>query len=397
MSKALTVRAIEAFKGAGKRREIPDAALTGLFLVVQPSGAKSWAVRYRTAGRTRKLTLGRYPALGLADARSRGRDALSAAAMGTDPATEKQDRRAARDTVATLADEFLKRHAAKNRTAAETARIFTRDILPAWAARQVTDIARRDVIELLDSVTDRGSPVMANRVLAAVRKFFNWCVERDIIDRSPAAGVKPPAKEKARDRVLSDEELRLFWTATEKLGWPFGPLFRLLLLTGARRMEVAGMRWAEIDGDRWTIPAGRAKNGNPLTLKLTGPALAILNSLPRLASSDLIFTTTGIRPVSGFSKVHQRLCQLMQAETQTDIPRWTLHDLRRTAASGMARLGVQLPVIERVLNHVSGSFGGIVGVYQRHSYADEMADALERWAAFIVRLTTGGDVVPLRA
>lgn len=397
MGKALTTRAIEAFKGSDRRREIPDGALPGLFLVVQPSGAKSWAVRYRVGTRTRKLTLGRYPALSLADARTRGRDALRAVADGVDPAIDKRDRRAAVDTVAALAEEFLRRHVAKNRTAAETTRMFQKDILPAWGPRLVASISRRDVAELLDGVTDRGSPVMANRVLAAVRKFFNWCTERDVIDHSPAAGLKPPAKEMARDRILNDEEVRLFWTATGRLGWPFGPLFRLLLLTSARRDEVAGMRWSEIEGDRWTIPAVRAKNGKPLTLKLTTPALTLLDNLPRLDSTDLVFTTNGVRPVSGFSRAHQRLCECMQADAQTDIPRWTLHDLRRTAASGMARLGVPLPVIERVLNHVSGSFGGIVGVYQRHTYEDEMADALERWSGFLVRLSEGGDVVPLRA
>ena len=402
MAKALTARTVSALKGDDKRREIPDGGLSGLFLVIQPSGSKSWAVRYRAGPRTRKLTLGSYPTIMLADARRLAREALMAVTEGRDPASEKGSRREhhERNTVQTLVEEFLRRHASKNRTAAEVERIFKRDVLPFWGKLQVDDITRRDVIELVEGIVDRGAPIQANRVLANVRKFFNWCVERDIIDVAPTLGVRPPGKVVRRDRVLSSDELRWFWAATEELGWAFGPIYRLLLLTATRRTEVAAMTWDEISGDKWTIPAHRAKNGRSLTLKLAHPALAILEDLPRMGA--YVFTTTGNTHVSGYSKTHQRLCTLMlQAARRDDpdaeIPNWTLHDLRRTAATGMARLGVPLPVVERVLNHVSGSFGGIVGVYQHHAYEAEMADALERWAASISRLVSGGNVIPLSA
>jgi integrase len=256
------------------------------------------------------------------------------------------------------------------------------------------------VIDLLDKIADRGSPIMANRILATVRKFGNWAVSRDIITASFAAGVKPVGAERSRERILTDDELRWFWQGTEKLGQPFGPLFRLLLLTAQRREEVSGMSSREIDGDKWVIPAARAKNGRAHSVHLSQAALGTLAGVKRMASKPgYIFTTTGDRPASGYSKAKERLDGFMldiaRAEIAADggeperleIPHWTLHDLRRTAASGMARIGINLPVIEKVLNHVSGSFGGVAGVYNRHSFSEEMERALDAWARFVLDLT----------
>lgn len=413
MAKALTDRAVEAAKpDPARRREMPDAALPGFYLVIQPSGAKSWALRYRAAGKPRKLTLGAWPGLGLAEARKAARAALAKATEGADPAAEKVAAKAkektkaateaaeARDKVENVVADFLRRHASKNRTAAETARIFNREVLPKWKDKKIQDVTRRDVIDLIDGIADRGAPVMANRVLANVRKFGNWCVSRDVLAVSPAAGVKGPAPEAARDRVLTDDELRAFWTATGKMGAPFGPMFRVLLLTAARREEVAGATEAEIDGDVWTLPASRAKNGRAHVIPLSPQALAAMAAQPRIASAEgWIFTTNGRTPPSGFARAKARLDVLMrEALGETDLPAWRLHDLRRTAASGMARLGVNLPVVEKLLNHVSGSFGGVAGVYQRHEFADEKRAAVNLWGAFVQDLCEGrpGNVVPLR-
>jgi integrase len=196
--------------------------------------------------------------------------------------------------------------------------------------------------------------------------------------------------------------LRLLWKACEKVGWPFGDLTRMLILTGQRRGEVAGMTWDEIDltARIWTIPAARAKNGREHKVPLSSEAVAILETLPRIGGAR-VFTTTGDTSVSGFSRGKTRLDAAIKAlNGGAALDAWALHDVRRSVASGLARIGVNLPVIERCLNHVSGSFGGIVGVYQRHDFADAMRDALESWGRHIERLATGeagSNVVPLRS
>jgi integrase len=435
LTKALTAKRIENAEPSSARQEIPDGLLVGLYLVVQPSGAKSFAVRYRWAGKPRKLTLGAFPAINLESARDLGGKALRAAAEGRDPAAEKQAAktdavkaetesvRRRRDLFENVAREFVERHAMKSNrpsTWRETARILGLrpspddpavlvdiggDVMPAWKGRRIQDISKRDVIGLLDAVNDRGSPIMANRVLSAVRKLFNWCVARDVIQVSPCTLVTPPAPERSRDRILSDDELRFVWNAADGDGLPFGPLVKLLVLTGQRLAEVGGMRWDELDleGRLWTLPAERVKNGERHEVPLSEPVVAILTALPRIKTTKgFVFTTRRDAAVSGFSRAKDRLDAAIAAALPADcapIDHWTFHDLRRTMASGMARLGIQLPVIEKVLNHTSGTFRGVVGVYQRHSFADEKRKALDAWASFVTGLiseTPRTNVVSLR-
>jgi integrase len=441
MTKALTAKRIEKAEPTLARQEIPDGLLVGLYLVVQPkpSGAKSFAVRYRYAGRPRKLTLGAFPAITLEAARDIGGKALRAAAEGRDPATEKQaakvearnaaaeEIRSKRDLFENVSREFVERHAMKNTRESswrETARILglkpdpenpgklltierqngkPPTVINVWGGRKVQDITKRDVIALLDTVRDR-APVMANRNLAAVRKLFNWCLARDVIQLSPCSLIEPPAPERSRDRILSDDELRLVWNAAGADASPFGPLVKLLILTGQRLAEVGGMRWDEVDlaNKLWTLPPERVKNGERHEVPLSDAAAKILNALPRVKTTKgFVFTTTRDAAVSGFSRAKDRLDAAVEASLTdgTKPPdHWTFHDLRRTMASGMARLGIQLPVIEKVLNHSSGSFRGIVGVYQRHSYSAEKRKALETWASFVRSAVSGksANVVPLR-
>jgi len=397
MPKALTAKSIDGFKpNPLKRTEIPDGLLTGLYLVIQPSGSRSWAVRYRHNGAPRKLTLGAYPMLSLAEAREAAQDALRAVSKGADPAALKVAKRRAavdgvdRDLFKNVVAEFLERHVKANKSRAEVDRMFKHDVLPKWGERQIQNITRRDVNELMDGLVDRGVGPMANRVFSIIRKLFNWAIGRDIISVSPCAGVRPPVDEVSRDRVLSDDEIRWFWLAATKAGAPFGPLFKMLLLTGQRLSEVGDMVRSEIRNDLWTIPKERVKNGAAHDVPLSEAALAVLASVPRIkGKAGYVFTTTGDTPVSGFSRAKANLDKAMLAIAREEvgedaaIPAWRLHDLRRTAASGMARLGINLPVIEKVLNHTSGSFAGIVGVYQRHSFADEKRNALEAWARFV--------------
>jgi integrase len=265
-----------------------------------------------------------------------------------------------------------------------------------WGERKIGDIRRADLIALLDDIVDRGAPIVANRVLAALRKLFNWTLDRDLTAASPCAGVKPPTSERARARVLTDDELKLVWQAASEIGWPFGAIVRLLILTGQRRQEVGQMTWGELELDRklWTLPRRRVKNDTGHEVPLSAAAIAIIETLPRMQGCNLLFSTTGATAVSGFSKAKDKL------DEKTGVAEWRLHDLRRTVASGMARLGIALPVIEKVLNHSSGTFAGIVGVYQRHSFSEEKRAALETWGRFVTALSEGepaGNIVELRA
>jgi integrase len=391
MAKALNVRTVESVKPAAERREIPDGLLPGLYLVIQPSGSRSWAVRYRHHGHPCKYTIGRYPAIDLASARKLASAALRAVAEGRDPTQEKKQARPAKaDDIETVAVQFIERHCNRSnrpRTAAETAHLLEQHVLPRLRGRSVREITRRDILDVLDRVVDNGAPISANRTLAAVRKLFNWAVSRDIIAVSPCAGVKPPTPERARDRVLSDDELVRVWRAAEKIGGPFGALVQLLALTGQRRDEVAGMRWDELDLEArlWTLPRGRVKTDQGHVVPLSAAAVTIISSIPRIAESPFVLTTNGTAPSSGYSKGKRKLDALLPPAM---LP-WRLHDLRRTVASGMARLGINLPVIEKVLNHSSGSFAGIVSVYQKHSFADEKRAALDVWSRHVARVVCG--------
>jgi len=422
MAKALTVKSIEALKADTLRREIPDGGLPGLYLVVQPSGAMSWAVRYRFGGKPRKHTIGAYPVYGLADARKSAGIALRAVAEGRDPGDEKKLARsihgAEQNQIETILDDFLTRHVdVKNKasSAKESRRIIETEIKPKWKERQVQSITRREIISLLDDINDRGAPIMANRVLALLRKFFNWAIERDIITASPAVNVKAQGQETTRDRVLADDELRLVWKAAGSLGWPFGTMTQLLLLTGQRREEVAAASRTEfsLKGDQpmWTIPKERAKNGKEHHVPLAPAVVSILEAMPVIdGKKKLLLTTTGETPVSGFSKAKERLDAEMltiakkEAIERGDDPEavvvtsWRIHDLRRTAASGMASLSIPVHVVEAVLNHKSGSIKGVAATYNRYSYADEKRRALSAWAnmvAGIIGEETGGNVISL--
>jgi integrase len=420
--KPLTVRGIEALKPGETRVEVSDGAAGGLFLVVQPSGLKSWAFRYRSPvdGRARKLTIGSYPAFGLADARDEAAEAARSVKRGVDPADARKAVKAkaadTSDLVDRLLDDFITRHVdAKLRpsSATEAKRLIGTIVRPAWGARKIQSLTRRDVVALLDEIVDRGAPVTANRVLALVRKFGNWCVERSIVDVSPVAGVKAPSEEVSRDRILSDEEIRWLWMATEPAG-PFNAVVRLLLLTGQRRSEVSGLTDGELElGDApiWSIPATRTKNSRAHTVPLSSIAREVLATVPRIDGSGLLFTTDGRVPISGWSKgkaaLDRRMLEVAQEDAQErgidpaniQLTDWRLHDLRRTAASGMARLGHPIHVVEAVLNHKSGVLSGVAAIYNRHDYLEEKRRALESWALsvdYVVRGETPSNVVRLR-
>ncbi len=405
----LTVIAIDELKPTGKLFEVSDGKTQGLRVAVQPSGVKSWVVRYRPQGSrvNRKLTLGAYPAIGLKDARARAVKALGTIAEGGDPAVEKQAKRqeakqANAETVEAVVELFVERYlkAKRLRTWEETKRLLERNAVAAWRGRPMASITKKDVHTLLDGVMDRGATIAANRIFAAVRKLCGWAVERGIISVSPCSGIRPPSEERSRDRVLDDDELARIWRACDAIGGPFAPVVRLLILTGQRREEIGAMRWSEINVDKrtWTIPAARAKNGLAHAVPLSPPALEILTTTKRLAGSELVFTVTGVTPLSGYSRAKDRLDAAMAADGAA-MPPWRFHDLRRSFASGCASIGVALPVIERALNHVSGSFKGIVAVYQRHDFLTERRGAMDSWARHVEAIVKGasGNVIELAA
>jgi integrase len=394
----LTAKSVEAIRPGGVAREIPDGLIPGLYLSVQPTGARSWCVRYRApvTRKTRKLTLGRWPILQLGDARRLAREALLAVAEGGDPAAEKQRRKrqpdpgsATTDTVEAAFHEFVNRYAQPRLKGwKEVDRLLKTTVAPGAPAtlygRRVQDIRRQDVAALIEAIAEHRGGTTGNRTLAAVRRAFGWLAERGTIESSPALGVKPPALEVRRDRVLDDAELAAVWHAAGTIEFPVGPFAKLLLLTAARREEVGGMRWAEIDFAQalWTLPANRSKNGAEHTVPLSPAAVALLRALPKIRSATGHVFSTGSRGLTGYGHAKIKL----DAALPSPIGRWTFHDLRRTAASTMARLGTPVEVIERTLNHVSGSFRGVAGTYNRHNYAQEKRKALEAWADFIEAL-----------
>jgi len=393
----LTARTVENAKPpAFGRIEYWDAALPGFGLRVTDKGAKSWTVLYRAHGRLRRATLGRYPTLPLAEARDRAREVLREVEKGMDPATAKAEkRRAEADLFQVVAAEFIERHAKpNNRTWQRQDRDLKREFVSLWRDRPISGIAKREILAALDKIAARASPRRANRYLALLKKLFNWCAERSYLEPSPAANIKPLAKEVSRDRVLSDDELLQVWRGCEAAGWPFGDLIRLLILTAQRLGEVSNMQWRDVDLDKgaWTVSAAIAKNGVANEVPLSAAALAILNGLPPLGRGGFVFPAlNGSRnPVSGFSRAKARLdreiATALARTGQPAMPAWRLHDLRRTAASRMAQLGISPHVIEKVLNHTSGSLAGVAGVYNRFGYGPEKRHALETWAGHLERL-----------
>ncbi|MCZ6858995.1 MAG: integrase arm-type DNA-binding domain-containing protein, partial [Alphaproteobacteria bacterium] len=285
-----TDRGIAAIKPKAERYEVWEDGRTGLGVRVSPKGRKSWVYMYRFNGKARRMGIGTYPAIGLAKARVMHAGAKEILAKGADPGTQQTERKRAErsaETVFDLADEYLEKWARpRKRSAAEDERMLNKDVLPAWGMRKAKSITRRDVILLLDGIVERGSPIQANRTLAVVRRMFNFAISRDILDTTPVAMVKAPAKENQRDRVLSADEIKTFWNglAAAPMTQAVRLALKLELVTAQRKGELVGAALSEFDFDEgvWTIPAGRAKNGiahrvplSPLTLELIEEARAV--------------------------------------------------------------------------------------------------------------------------
>jgi integrase len=376
----------EAKAPAAGRLDLWDEALPGFGLRVSGAGRKSWQVMYRVAGRKRRMTLGRYPALSLEIARDAAEDALREAARGRDPAAERASMTGGALTFEAFAKAYVERHAKPNKLSwAEDARMIERDLLPAWRRRPAETITRRDVIELLERVVRRGHPTAANRRLALVRKMFAWGLEVDLVPATPVVAVRAPAREAPRERVLGEAELAALWSAWEQIGWPFGPLGKLMLLTAQRRRAVAGLRLADIGlaGQIWTVPDEATGGRGAHAVPLSSFAIEVLTSLPR-TDSPYVFPARGHpgRPVSGFSKVARRMADL------SGVGDWRLGDLRRTAAAGMARHGVPPHVLGWILNRGTGDRPGLADLAEADIEATRQA--FEAWAERVREIVRAG-------
>jgi integrase len=423
LAKQLTAAAVQRLRPGKERREIPDGGCPGLYLIVQSSGARSWALRFRRPnGKPAKLTLGPVdltgnevdgePVIGapltLASARRLASELHHQRARGRDLVAARRRERLEREArgaknFAQAATDFVEQHAMRRtrrwrdrvrllglRPAAEGKglELIPKGLVDRWRERPITEIDGDDIHLIVNEARERGVPGLERRaarpsesqartMFATLSKLFGWLVEQRRSRSNPCAGVHRPATLKARDRVLTDAEQVAFWKATDAERNEFGALLKLLLITGCRLNEVAQMRRAELSGDRgtWTIPGKRTKNNRTHVVPLPSIARALIASVP--TEGDLVFTTDGHHPVSGWSKIKNRLDAAMQ------IPPWRLHDLRRTCATGMAELGIAPHIVEAVLNHVSGARAGVAGTYNRAAYAGEKRAALERWAAHV--------------
>jgi integrase len=373
MKKHLTDAAIQRFRAPTKGQvEIFDLGYPGLALRIGHGGAKSFVLFHRVNGKLTRTTLGRWPRVSLADARS----AWRRVAEGKAPTVEQESG----ELFSTVVEQWLRLDCAPRHKASSlrvTQRIVDHDLLPALAEKHIDQITRRDIAALIDSVVTR-APAKARAVHAALHRMLRWSVGRGIITSNPMDGMETPGKPSSRERVLTDAELAGVWKACEGV---HGDAVKLLILTGARREEIAQLKWSEIEGDAIQLTNGRSKNGQAHIIPLAAPARELLASLPRIADSEFVFTVDGARAIGAWSHAKRKL------DAASGIKAWVIHDIRRTVATGLQKLGVSLQTVEAVLGHTSGSRAGIVGVYQRHTFADEKRQTLEAWGKHVMGMT----------
>jgi integrase len=425
----LTAVALTRIRATDQRQEIPDSASScGLRLVIQPSGHRSWAMRFRRPnGKPAKLTLGPLaisgeemegdPVIGspltLAAARRLAEKINHERAHGRDVTAEKHRARLERKAhiaanFEQAARDFVRQHAMrKTRRWQPTARVLglspdTLELIPnglaaRWRDMPIADVDGDMVHAVIDEAREKGIPGLerhvdgpsesrARAVFSALSSMFGWLLERRRVKTNTCVGVASPEAAKARDRVLTNEEIVKLWAATETLSQPFRQSIRMLLLTGARLAEVAGMRHEELSADftTWSLPGARTKNHLPHIVPLSSLARSALSQVDRIAGSPFVFTTgTGKVSIAGFGKIKAKLDAALR------IPPWVLHDLRRTCATGMAEIGIAPHIVEACLNHVSGARAGVAGTYNRAVYAEAKKAALERWAAHVQGLVGG--------
>lgn len=405
---ALTDTKLRALKPSGTRFELPDR--DGLVLRVSKRGSMTWAVSLRVSGTgvevgkrgqrltgaKRRFTLGSYPVISLSEARSKTLALKQQARQGRHPDGGRLDRRSSPLTVAALVDQYVQEHLRRNlRSADNVERLLRRHVLSAWQHRDIRSLRRSDLGSLLEDVRVprvthfqsrrgrrhdlRGGPGAAAEVRKWVRALFQFAMQEDLIETNPFEGARARDKQKGRDRVLSMEELSVIWQSASDAPYPWGPFLQMLILTGARRNEWARAErnWLSSDLSRLEIPSINYKNGRAQAFPLSSQAGAIIRGVPSQDLGPFIFSSTcGLRPISGFSKMKKQLDNLCSFDG-TPISHWTLHDLRRSMATHMGRIGIPPHIIEVCLGH---TLKGVAAVYRRYEYMAEKAEALQVWA-----------------
>lgn len=370
----LTDTYVKSLKPQANRYIVYDAALPGFGIRVAESGAKTWVVLTRLSGKRKRITIGRYPAVSLTAARETARQTMADIHHGRFE-THQSDM-----MFVDALEEWYQREQRANKSFRQVEQAIRLHVVPYLKNKKLSDVSKSDLMKVIDRIADQGKTTQANRTRAFIKRFFSWALERDLLQASPAASLPKAGVEISRDRVLSRDELVSVWNAAGVIGYPFGPLLKLLILTAQRRDEVAQMRWSEIDLERtrWVISKERAKNGKAHVVHLSEAALSLIKSIPKHGDSDLVFTTTGTTPVSGFSVAKKNIDMLSK------VSDWRLHDLRRTAATLMADdLGIAPAVVDRILNHVSGTVRGVAAIYQRGELLDARAQALNAFSQLV--------------
>lgn len=381
-----TVRFTDKWLGASSltpaegRTEYVDGLCPGLHFRVTNTGIRTFSVMFRLNGKLTRRTIGRYPRVSLANARRSALDVMRNAQEGID-AREHRAREGSTLTYAELAEAYVEKHLRPNaRSWKNISSGLVHARMDRFKKRRVADIRRRDIIDLIDEIVAEGRPQAAINQLRFLKMMFNWAAGRDMIAANPCDGVKPPGRTYERDRVLSDTEIVAVWKATALLPEPFGAMYRMFMLTGQRRGEVATMQWREITDRIWTIPREKVKKDRPHAVPLTKAALATLATLPRHGDDAFVFTTTGgERPSSNFDKMKRELDRFSGTSD------WTIHDLRRTVRSKLAELRVPEIVARKVLNHETGK---VDRIYNRHDYLNEKREALTKWEKSLLSLAS---------
>jgi integrase len=422
-----TVKQIEALKPEAKEYPVKHRDETGLWLIVTPTGTKTWQLFYMFGGKQRKLVIG---PVGLAEARAKAAAARVSIAEGLDPAAGKRLLRAAarqtgkgatkttraatsaleasvsptdgvRDRIEDVAAAYIE-YAKLNKRSWRGSEYNLGRAVAEWKGRRLSEISADEAQALLDRIAQT-APIQANRIDSELKIMAKWAVSPRVrlLAVNPFLGVERPLKkEKSRERVLSDRELSLVWRAAENLNFPWQEIVKLLILTGQRRTEVTALRWEELDLDEavWHLPATRAKNGKSHDIPLSPAAIALLRSVPRFARKpaepDFVFSTSG-KPPTAYSEAKLKLDNAIMRLNGNPIQDFRFHDFRRTMATGMARLEIDLHIVERCLNHTGGTFRGVVGVYQRFKFEKQMRHALELWADHVLKLVSQANEAPI--
>ena len=429
VTKDLTDVSVRNARPTDKQKEIFDRSVGGFALRVSPSGSKTFVVSYRCNGKKRRMTIGNAATLSLADARAAATAIKAKAKNGVDALEERrlegeqkqQDAKAEslkdKNTFGAVADLYIQRYAKgtgkepKKKTWKQDYDMLQLHVVPVWGERQISELGRRDVVALLDDIEDGSGVYAANRVLAVVRKLFNWALlERALIEVTPIVPGMARKGEKKRTRSLREDEIRSVWEAAGILGYPFGSFYRLLLATGQRRGEVVNMKWSQIELEDaiWTIPADGTKNGREHVVPLNSVAMEIVNGLHRIDGSDLLFPSRSdvSRPASGFSKAKARCDKLTEsndfAEAGFVVAKdWRVHDLRRTCATSMQEdLSVPLHIIGSVLNHSPAATMGVTSVYATGNMVKDRRKALDAWGERLKEIMSDnqpkGNIVRIR-